>query len=60
MNKDHIKGTYDRAKGAAKEGTGKVLDDKKLEAEGKIDKAKGKVEHAVGDMKDKIRRATDS
>ena len=59
MNKDHIKGTYDQAKGAVKEGAGKATDDKKLEVEGKIDKAKGKVEHAVGDMKDKIRRATE-
>ena len=59
MNKDHIKGAFDQAKGTVKEGAGKAIDDKKLEVEGKIDKAKGRVEHAVGDMKDKIRRATE-
>ena len=59
MNKDHIKGTWDQAKGAVKEGAGKAIDDKKLEVEGKIDKAKGKVEHTLGDVKDKTRRATE-
>ena len=59
MNKDHIKGGFDQAKGSLKEGAGKISGDKKLEVEGKIDKIKGKAEHAIGDMKDKIRRATD-
>lgn len=58
MNRNHIKGAYDRAKGAVKEVAGKATNNKKLKVEGKIDKAKGKAEHVVGDMKDIVRRVT--
>ena len=55
MDKDRIKGSADQAKGAVKEGVGKVLGDKKLETEGKADKAAGKVRNAVGGLKDAVR-----
>ncbi|HEY4408074.1 MAG TPA: CsbD family protein [Xanthobacteraceae bacterium] len=55
MDKDRIKGSADQAKGAIKEGVGKVLGDAKLENEGKADKAAGKVENAVGSLKDTLR-----
>ncbi len=55
MDKDRIKGSADQAKGAVKEGAGKVLGDKKLETEGKADKAAGKVRNAVGGLKDALR-----
>jgi len=41
MDREHVKGTAERAKGAIKDTAGKVTDDKKLQTEGKFDKAKG-------------------
>jgi uncharacterized protein YjbJ (UPF0337 family) len=60
MDREHVKGFADKAKGAIKEGAGKVSGDKKLEAEGKTDKAKGNLHHAAGDVKDAARKAADS
>jgi uncharacterized protein YjbJ (UPF0337 family) len=59
MDREHVKGVADKAKGAIKEGAGKLSGDDKLQAEGKIDKAKGEAHKAVGDVKDAVRRATD-
>lgn len=59
MDHDKIKGMADQAKGAMKEGAGKVTGDTKLTTEGKFDKAKGRVEKAAGDMKDKVRDLRD-
>jgi len=58
MNKDRIQGSADQAKGAIKEGAGKLMGDAKLQAEGAMDKAKGKVQNAVGGAKDAIKDAT--
>jgi uncharacterized protein YjbJ (UPF0337 family) len=55
MDKDRIKGSAEQAKGAVKEGAGKVLGDKKLETEGKADKVAGKVQNAIGGLKDTVR-----
>ena len=41
MDREHVKGAADKAKGAIKEAAGKVTGDRKLQTEGKIDKAKG-------------------
>jgi uncharacterized protein YjbJ (UPF0337 family) len=57
MDKDRIQGSFDQAKGAVKEGAGKLTGDKKLQAEGKADKVAGKVESAVGGAKDAARDA---
>ena len=57
MDKEHVKGAADKAKGAIKEAAGKVTGDAKLQAEGTADKAAGKVQNAVGGMKDAIRDA---
>jgi uncharacterized protein YjbJ (UPF0337 family) len=57
MDKEHIKGAADKAKGAIKDTAGKVMDDKSLQAEGKMDKAKGAAHQAAGDIKDAARRA---
>jgi uncharacterized protein YjbJ (UPF0337 family) len=57
MDKDRIKGTAHQAKGAVKEGIGKVTGDAKLQTEGKAEKAAGKVQNAVGGMKDAVRDA---
>jgi uncharacterized protein YjbJ (UPF0337 family) len=57
MDKDRIHGAVDQAKGAIKEGAGKLTGDQKLQAEGKADKLGGKVESAVGGAKDSVRDA---
>jgi uncharacterized protein YjbJ (UPF0337 family) len=55
MDKDRIKGSAQQAKGAVKEAAGKLLGDKKLEAEGKTDKAVGQMQNAIGGFKDTLR-----
>jgi uncharacterized protein YjbJ (UPF0337 family) len=58
MDKEHVKGAADKAKGSMKEAAGKVMDDKELEAKGKMDKAKGSAHEALGDAKDAVKKAT--
>lgn len=57
MDKEHIKGAADKAKGAVKDTTGKIIDDKEMQAEGKMDKAKGAARQTAGDLKDAARNA---
>jgi uncharacterized protein YjbJ (UPF0337 family) len=59
MDREHIKGTADKAKGAIKDTAGKVTGDKEMEAEGKLVKAKGSAHKAAGDVKDAVRRKTE-
>ena len=56
MDKEHVKGAADKAKGAIKDAAGKMTGDKEMQAEGKLDKAKGAAHQAVGDMKDAMKR----
>jgi uncharacterized protein YjbJ (UPF0337 family) len=56
MDREHVKGAADKAKGAIKDAAGKVTGDKELQTEGKLDKAKGSVHNAVGDVKDAVRK----
>jgi uncharacterized protein YjbJ (UPF0337 family) len=58
MDREHIKGAADNAKGAIKDAAGKLTGDKKLESEGKLDKAKGAAHNAVGNVKDAVRDLT--
>ncbi|MGK9169235.1 CsbD family protein [Inquilinus limosus] len=58
MDKDRIAGTGKQAKGAMKDAAGKAMGDRKMQAEGKMDKAEGRVQKAVGKGKDAIRDAT--
>jgi uncharacterized protein YjbJ (UPF0337 family) len=60
MDREHVKGAADKAKGAIKDAAGKVTGDKQLENEGKMDKAKGDLHKAAGDVKDAFRKATDT
>jgi uncharacterized protein YjbJ (UPF0337 family) len=55
MDKDRIEGSAKQATGGIKAGVGKVLGDKKMEAEGHAEKAEGKAQNAVGGLKDKVR-----
>ena len=60
MDKEHIKGAADKAKGAIKDAAGKMTGDKQMQSEGKMDKAKGAAHEAVGNAKDAIRSAQKS
>ena len=53
-DEDRVEGSAKQMKGNLKEGTGKVLGDSKLQAEGKADKAEGKVQNAIGGLKDAL------
>lgn len=55
MDKDRIKGSAKQFVGGVKQATGKLVGDKKLEAEGQAQKAAGAVQNAVGGMKDAVR-----
>lgn len=57
MDKDRTAGIGHQIKGSVKEAAGKVTGDKKLEAEGKVEKTSGKVQNAVGGAKDSVRDA---
>lgn len=59
MDREHVKGAADNAKGAIKDTAGKLMGDKELQTEGKLDKAKGAAHNAVGDVKDAFRKATE-
>jgi uncharacterized protein YjbJ (UPF0337 family) len=58
MDREHVKGAADKAKGAIKDAAGKVTGDKELQAEGKLDKLKGAAHSAAGDVKDALRDAS--
>lgn len=55
MDREHLKGAADKAKGAMKDAAGKMTGDKRLQAEGKFDKAKGAAHNVAGDVKDAAR-----
>jgi uncharacterized protein YjbJ (UPF0337 family) len=57
MDKEHVKGAADKAKGSVKDAVGGLTGDSKLRAEGKLDKAKGAAHNAVGDVKDAVKDA---
>jgi uncharacterized protein YjbJ (UPF0337 family) len=57
MDREHVKGAADKVKGAVKDAAGKVTGNKKLQAEGKLDKAKGSAHNLAGDVKDAARNA---
>jgi uncharacterized protein YjbJ (UPF0337 family) len=60
MDREHVKGMAEKAKGSIKEGAGKLTGDTEMQAEGKIDKAKGSAHNAAGDVKDAARNAADA
>jgi uncharacterized protein YjbJ (UPF0337 family) len=58
MDREHVKGAADKAKGTIKETAGKLTGDKELQSEGQVDKAIGDVHNAVGNVKDAARNLT--
>jgi len=59
MNKEHVKGAADKAKGGVKDAAGKLMGDNELRAEGKMDKAKGTAHKVAGDVKDAAKHLRD-
>lgn len=59
MNNDEIKGTAKQAAGSVKEAAGKVVGNRKLEAEGAGEKLAGKAQAAVGKAKDQVKDKLD-
>jgi uncharacterized protein YjbJ (UPF0337 family) len=59
MDKEHVKGAADKAKGAMKDAVGGLTGDNKMQAEGKLDKAKGAAHNAAGDVKDAFKDQDD-
>jgi hypothetical protein len=61
MDREHVKGVADKAKGAIKEGAGKVTGDKSLEAEGKKNSATAsppQVAHLTFQLRQVLERLT--
>jgi uncharacterized protein YjbJ (UPF0337 family) len=58
VDKENIKGAAKEAVGTVKDKAGKMLGDRDMQAEGKVDKAEGKARQAVGHAKDTVRKAT--
>lgn len=56
MHKDEVKGAGNKARGAVKEVVGRTTNNKKLQAEGKMDRARGDIEQKAGKAKDAIRK----
>lgn len=59
VDENRVEGAWDKAKGAVKEGIGKLTGDEKLQAEGAADKAAGTAKSTVGGVKDAVRDAAD-
>lgn len=57
MDKDRLKGAAQKFKGSIKRAVGKLVGNKKLETDGKVDEAAGTVRKAVGEAKDTVRDA---
>jgi uncharacterized protein YjbJ (UPF0337 family) len=55
MDREHVKGAAEKAKGTIKDIAGKVTGDKKLQSEGKFEKAKGSAHNVAGDIKDALK-----
>jgi uncharacterized protein YjbJ (UPF0337 family) len=60
MDREHVKGAADKAKGAIEDTVGKLTGDKKMQVEGTMDKAKGAAHNVAGDVKDTARDVSKS
>jgi uncharacterized protein YjbJ (UPF0337 family) len=58
MDREHVKGIAEKAKGAVKDTAGKITGDKKLQSEGKFDRAKGSAHNVAGDIKDAVKKSS--
>ncbi|MCP1199019.1 CsbD family protein [Notoacmeibacter sp. MSK16QG-6] len=55
-NENQREGLGHQAKGTAKEVAGKLTDNEKMEAEGKMEKAGGQVQETAGDIEEKFKK----
>ena len=55
MDKDRIKGAAQKIKGSIEKTVGRLTGNKKLEAEGVVDKAVGSAREGIGKGKDAVR-----
>jgi uncharacterized protein YjbJ (UPF0337 family) len=60
MDKEHVKGSYEEAKGAVRSGIGDATGDRDLKDEGFADRAQAEVRKRVGDIKDAVSNAATS
>ena len=58
-NEDEVKGKAENVKGRVKEAAGTVTGNKKLEAEGAVDRVKGAAREKVGEIERKANKAAD-
>lgn len=58
MNTDQVKGRTKAVQGKAKEVTGKVIGDKTLERQGKLERAGGKGQGLYGNVKANLRKSS--
>lgn len=56
---DKVKGMANEAVGNVKQGVGKVTDNDKLRAEGKVQEKKGEAQQAIGNAKDAVKKGVD-
>jgi uncharacterized protein YjbJ (UPF0337 family) len=56
MNKDQIKGKFERIKGDIKERIGGGTKDRSTQAEGWMEEKKGKIREGVGDVKEELEK----
>lgn len=57
MHKDEIKGAAKEARGHVKDAIGKATGDRKLQADGEMDKVEGKIQKTAGKVKEAARDA---
>jgi uncharacterized protein YjbJ (UPF0337 family) len=55
IDKDRIKGAAQKIKGSIEKTVGKMIGNRKLEADGKFDEAAGNVRKSIGEAKDVVR-----
>lgn len=60
VNKDEIKGKYEKAKGYVKDKAGEVTGNSRLEAEGEAQRAEGEATETWGKFKRGVSEAVDS
>jgi uncharacterized protein YjbJ (UPF0337 family) len=56
---DKIKGTANEVGGKIRQGVGRAIDDKEMEAKGRLQEAKGEAQKAKGEAKDAVKRVVD-
>ncbi len=59
MTDEKLNNKLDQAEGFIKENAGKLLDDKKLESEGKVENLKAKIKDGIEDAKDVVEGTID-